>query len=153
MDEEAAAADPKLPRVVGAKRLITRPRQLMDVVEGHHVAILVDGFGEHTFEGETDPTPTADIMVVDLEGGAKPIAALTISWTRVVPSLKLAERGSWQVGKLAREPEYGAVELHEPDPDFELEKVAEALLQLDRPTPEQLALPDADKPDDDDFGF
>jgi hypothetical protein len=135
------------PRVVAAKRLITKAKQLLEVVEGHHVAILVLGFGEKTFEGETAATSTADIAVVDLEGGtAVPIAVVSISWKRVVASLRLVEKGVWQVGKLIREPEYQAVELHPPDEGFSLDTVAQALEQLDESTaaPGQLTLPAAD---------
>jgi hypothetical protein len=139
------AQDGKLPKVIAARRLIRTPKVLLEEVENRHVAIIVAGFSEHTFEGETEPTPTADIGVVLVEGGeAKPVAALTISWKRVVAALRLGPPGVWQVGRLVKEPEYGAVELHPPDAAFALEKVAEALAQVDTPTG-QLELPAGDQ--------
>jgi hypothetical protein len=152
--------DGKLPRVVAAQRLITRPKALLEEVENKHVAILPLGFSEHVFEGETEATPVVDIGVVLLEGGvAKPVAALPVSWKRVVAALRFAERDTWQVGKLVKEPEFGAVELLPPDEGFPLAKVAEQLAKLDTPTG-QLELPAGDPPapeeeviDDDDIPF
>ena len=100
----------RMAKIVRARRLITKPRQLFEEVEGRHVAILARRFGEHTFEGDHEATPTADVAVVDVETDpARPVAALSISWRRVVAALRLTEPGTWQVGRLVREDQ--AVEL------------------------------------------
>ena len=142
------------PKVAAARRLITRPKQLIEGFEEHLLAILVLGFGEKAFQEDEDPVPTADIAVVDLEGGtAVPVAVLSISWKRVVASLRLAEKGTWQVGKLVREPEFGAVEFHPPDDDFKLDEVPAVLARLEEPTKAgQLTLPMPDDPPADGAG-
>jgi hypothetical protein len=133
-------------KVAPARRWITKPRQLFEEVEGRHVAILALRFGEHTFEGDDEATPTADVAVVDVEADpARPVAALSISWRWVVAALRLTEPGTWQVGRLVREAQ--AVELREPDQDFDLERVARQLGELELTGADcatQLALPVAE---------
>jgi hypothetical protein len=119
-------------KVAPAQRLISKPRDLLSQVEGRHVAIRVRRFGEHVFQGEDQPTPTADIVVIDLEADApRRLAELTISWRRVVAALRLAESGTWQVGRLVREEEYQAVELLEPKDSFDLDRVSALLGALE----------------------
>jgi hypothetical protein len=119
-------------RVAPARKLISKPRDLIAQAEGRHVAMLVLRFGERVFQGDEKPTPTADVVVVDIEANPpRLLASLSISWRRVVPALRLVEPNTWQVGRLVREEEYQAVELLEPDKGFDLERAAARLGELE----------------------
>jgi hypothetical protein len=119
-------------KIAPARKLITKPRDLLAAYEHKHIALLALNFSEHTFEDDDDPTPVAEVAVVDVETEpARPIAALSISWRRVVGALRLAERGTWQIGKLEREAEYNTVEFHPPEPTLDLDRVASELEQLE----------------------
>ena len=117
-------------KVAPARKLINKPRDLLSQVEGRHVAILVRGFGERTFSYQEQPTPTADVIVVDVDvDPPRLLAELTVR-RRVVAALRLAEPGTWQIGRLVREEEFQAVELLEPEEGFDLDPVATKLGEL-----------------------
>jgi hypothetical protein len=145
--DELLAEAPRA-RVAAAQKLISKPRDLIGEVEGRHVALLAVRFGEHVFEGADGPTATADIMVVDVEADPpRPLAGLSVSWRRVVAALRLAAPGTWVVGRLQREAEFSAVELLEPVPGFDLDRVALQLGELEQAGvggAGQLALPIVD---------
>ena len=123
---------PPKANVAPARKLITKPRDLLSLVEGRHVAILVRRFGEHTYQDEEQPTPTAEVSVVDIEADSpQRLAELTISWRRVVPALRFAKPGTWQIGRLLREQEFQAVELLEPAEEFDLDRAAAQLGELE----------------------
>lgn len=123
--------------VAPARRLIAKPRDLIAQAEGRHVAVLALRFAARVFAGDDEPTPTVEVVVVDVESDPpRPLAALTISWRRVVAALRLAEPGTWQIGRLVREAEFQAVELLEPDKGFDLDRVAAKLGEL-----QEVALP------------
>jgi hypothetical protein len=133
-------------KVAPARKLISKPRDLLAEYEGKHIALFLLSFGEHTFQDDEGATPIAEIVVVDVETEpARPIAALSISWRRVVGALRLVDRGTWQIGRLEREDEYNAVEFRPPSPTFDLEKAASQLgvLELQRGG-RPLSLPAAD---------
>jgi hypothetical protein len=125
-------------KVAAAQRFISKPRDLLSQVEGRHVAIGVRRFGEHVYQGEEQPTPTADVVIVDVETDSpRRLAELTISWRQVVAALRFAEPGTWQIGRLVREEEYQAVELLEPKDGFELDRVAGCLGVLEAAATDQ----------------
>lgn len=137
-----SAEQPPKAKVAPARKPINRPRDLLSQVEGRHVAILVRRFGEHTFQGEKEPTPTADVTVVDVEADPpRRLAELTISWKRVVAALRLAEPGTWQIGRLVPEEEFKAVELLEPKQGFDLDRVAARLAELEAAGADRLGQP------------
>jgi hypothetical protein len=118
-------------KVAPARKLISKPKDLFAEYEGKHIALLPLNFAEHTFEGDDEPTTLAEVAVVDVETDVpRPVAALQISWRRVVGALRLADLETWQIGKLEREPGQTAVEFGPPDPTFNLERVASQLGQL-----------------------
>jgi hypothetical protein len=129
-------------KVAPARKLINKPRDLLSQVEGRHVAILVRRFGEHTFQDEEQPTPTADVGVVDVEADPpRRLAELTVSWRRVVAALRLADPGTWQIGRLVREEDYKAVELLEPKEEFDFDRVAARLAELEAAGADRLGQP------------
>jgi hypothetical protein len=84
------------------------------------------------FQDEKEPTPIAEVVVVDVEADPPHLLAeLTISWRRVVRALRLGDPGTWQIGRLVREEEYQAVELLEPEEGFDLDRVAGSLAELE----------------------
>jgi hypothetical protein len=130
--------------VAPARRLIAKPHDLIAQAEGRHVAVLALRFAARVFPGDDEPTPTVDVVVVDVDSDApRPLAALTISWRRVVAALRLTEPGTWQIGRLVREAEFQAVELLEPERGLDLDRVAVQLGELQEAAlPSQLAITD-----------
>jgi hypothetical protein len=105
---------------------------LLAEYEHKHVALLALSFREHTFEGEDEPTQLVEVAVVDVETDpVRLIAALSISYRSVVLALRLAERGTWQIGKLERPAGSNGVELRPPEPTVDLERVAAQLGALE----------------------
>jgi hypothetical protein len=134
---------PPMANVAPARKPITKPRDLLSLVEGRHVAILVRRFGEHTYQDEEGPTPTADVSVVDIEADPpQRLAEITISWRRVVAALRLAKPGTWQVGRLVREQEYQAVELIEPGDGCDLDRAAAQLGELEAARADEIGSPE-----------
>jgi hypothetical protein len=122
---------PQNVKVAPARKLISKAKDLFAEYEGKHIALLPLNFVEHTFKGDLEPTELAEVAVVDIESEvAQPVAALQISWRRVVRALRITDPETWQIGRLEREPEYNAVEFRPPDSTFDLERAASQLGQL-----------------------
>jgi hypothetical protein len=129
--EMQITGQPPKAKVAPARKLITKPKDLFAEYEGKHIALLPLGFAERTFEGDNEPTTLAEVAVVDVETEpVRPVAALQISWRRVVGALRLVDLETWQIGKLEREAGQTAVEFGPPDPTFNLGRVASQLGQL-----------------------